>query len=237
MDNFQIETAQNVTLHQNVASATLRIGSFLIDFVIILAYYFLFFLIFNLGSLDSTSSYIYYTLISLPVLFYSLIFEMLMNGQSPGKHLNKIRVVNIDGSKATFGNFLVRWMMRLIDIILGSGSIALLTILLNGKGQRLGDIVAGTTVISERNTVSLEDTINVDIPLEYIPTFPQVTILSDSDIQTIKSIYRKAKRTGNNGTIVKLHLKVINLTGIKSNLTAFDLIETVIKDYNYFTQQ
>ena len=151
--------------------------------------------------------------------------------------MSKIRVTKIDGSKPTFSNYLIRWMLRLIDIVMGSGSIALLTILLNGKGQRLGDIAAGTTVISEVKNFSLNDTIIVDIETEYIPTFPQVTILSDRDIQTIKDLFTKAKRKGNHQTIIKLYQKIIDLTGIQTTLSPIVFIETVIKDYNYYTQQ
>ena len=109
-------------------------------------------------------------------------------------------------------------MLRLIDITLASGSIAILTILLNGKGQRLGDIAAGTTVISEKKIISINDTIAVDIPEEFKPTFPQVTLLSDKDIQTIKELYLKAKRKGNHAIIVKIHKKIVDLTGIQTEL-------------------
>ncbi|SNR31369.1 RDD family protein [Lutibacter flavus] len=238
MDNFQIETAQNITIQQNVASLSTRIGAFLIDMLIIGAFYLLIFLVLNaLGYMPTENVYVFYTILSLPIFFYNLIFETFMNGQTPGKYFNKIRVVKIDGSKPNFGSYLIRWVLRLIDITIASGSIALLTILLNGKGQRLGDIAAGTTVISERKKFSIKSTLIVDIPEEYKPTFPQVTMLNDKDVQTIKELYLKAKRKGNHNTIVKLHQKIIEITGINSDMKPIDLIDIVIKDYNYFTQQ
>jgi len=238
MDNFQIETAQNVTIQQNVASLYNRIGAFLFDILIIGCYYILIML--ALMALDYKPTeyvYVFYVLLSLPVFFYSLIFETLMNGQTPGKYISKIRVTKIDGSKPTFGNYLIRWMLRIIDISLASGSIAILTILLNGKGQRLGDLAAGTTVISEIKKVSINDTLAVDIPEEYKPTFPQVTLLNDKDVQTIKELYIKAKRKGNHNTILKIHTKIIDITGITTDMKPIDFVNTVIKDYNYFTQQ
>lgn len=238
MDNFHIETAQNVTIQQNVANLSTRIGAFLIDAFIIGGYYLLIYLILDSLNLNSGGDlYLIYGLLSLPVFFYSLLFETLMNGQSPGKYLNKIRVTKLDGSKPTFSNYLIRWMLRSVDITMASGSIALLTILLNGKGQRLGDLAAGTTVISEKKLISIHDTIAVDIPEEYKPTFPQVTLLTDKDIQTIKELYLKAKRKGNHAIIVKIHQKIVDLTGIKTELKPIDFIDIVIKDYNYFTQQ
>lgn len=238
MDNFKIETAQNITIQQNVAPLSTRIGAFLIDMLFIGAYYTLVLLILNaLGYMPKENIYVFYSILSLPVFFYSLIFETLMNGQSPGKYFKKIRVTKIDGSKPTFGSFIIRWVLRIIDISLASGSIALLTILLNGKGQRLGDLAAGTTVITERKTISINNTLEVDIPEEYIPIFPQVTMLSDIDVQTIKELYLKAKRDGNHNTLVKLHEKIIDITGINSELKPIELIDIVIKDYNYFTQK
>jgi len=238
MDNFQIETAQNVTIHQNVASVSTRIGAFLIDLLIIAGYYTIILLLINaLGFEISESIYVYYALLSLPVFFYSLIFETLMDGQTPGKYFCKIRVTKIDGSKPTFGSYLIRWVLRIIDISLASGSIALLTILLNGKGQRLGDLAAGTTVISEKKEIQLNDTLLVDISENYEPTYPQVTVLNDNDIQTIKELYTNAKKNGNHKAISKLHVKILTITGITTELSPVNFIDLVIKDYNYYTQQ
>jgi len=238
MDNFQIETAQNITIKQQVAPVSTRIGAFLIDLLIIIGYYTIILLIINaLGFSLDESLYVYYALLSLPVFFYSLLFETLMNGQTPGKFLTKIRVTKINGAKPTFGSYLIRWVLRLIDISLASGSIALLTILLNGKGQRLGDLAAGTTVISEKKHITLKDTLHVDIEEHYEPTYPQVTLLNDKDIQTIKELYLKARRNGNHKTILKLHLKIIAITGIKTDIQPINFIDTVLKDYNFYTQQ
>ncbi|PHR74684.1 MAG: transporter [Lutibacter sp.] len=237
MDNFQIETAQNVTINQNVAHLSTRIGSFLIDLLFIVGYYVIIILIMNALNLDMGNMWALMMLLSLPVFFYNLLFEVLMNGQSPGKRINQLRVVKLDGSKPTFGSYLLRWMLRLVDISLASGSVALLTILLNGKGQRLGDLAAGTTVVSEKKRITLEDTIIADIPLDYKPTFPQVTTLSDTDIQTIKGLYTKAKKNGNHNVILKLHMKVTELLELKTEMQPIDFIDVVIKDYNYYTQQ
>lgn len=237
MDKFQIETAQNVTIQQNVAHLSTRIGSYLIDLLIIVAYYILIIFAISILSLEEGFLFAAIMLFSLPVLLYNLLFETFMNGQTPGKKVNQIRVVKLDGSKPTFGSYLIRWLLRIIDISLASGAVAILTILLNGKGQRLGDLAAGTTVISEKKRVTIQDTIVEEIPESYQPTFPQVTTLSDSDIQTIKFLYRKAKITGNHKIILKLNTKILEITDIKTDLKPIDFVDVVIKDYNYYTQQ
>ncbi|NVK51458.1 MAG: RDD family protein [Flavobacteriaceae bacterium] len=238
MDNFQIETAQNISIHQNTAHLTTRIGSYLYDRLIILGYIFIVLFIMNILDLDKNfGNWIAYVLFGLPIFFYSLTFEVLMNGQTPGKYFNKIRVVKLDGSKPTFGSYLLRWMLNFIDINISSGSVAIITILLNGKGQRLGDMAGGTTVISEKKRISITQTMAVELPENYVPTFPQVTVLTDNDIQTIKNVYDTAKKKRNHAVIIKLHAKVLTLTQIKSDLKAMELIETVLKDYSYYTQQ
>lgn len=238
MDNFSIETAQNITINQNVAHITTRIGSYLIDLLLIIGYWVILILILVKLDIEPSMEYMaVYSLLGLPTFFYSLLFETLMNGQTPGKYFNKIRVVKLDGSKPNFGGYLLRWVLRVIDLSLASGSVAVLTILLNGKGQRLGDIAAGTTVISEKKRVTLQDTIASDISENYTPTYAQVTLLSDSDIHTIKKLYREAKQKGNHKVIIKLHLKVTELTGITTEQKPIDFIDNVLKDYQYYTQQ
>jgi uncharacterized RDD family membrane protein YckC len=236
MDNFQIETAQNITIQQNVAHITTRIGSYLIDLLIIVSYVILLMFIMSwLNYKPGMQEWSVYLLLSLPILFYSLVFEILLNGQTPGKYANDLRVVKLDGSKPTLGSYLLRWMLRIIDLSLASGSVAVLTILLSGKGQRLGDIAAGTTVISEKKGISLKDALIADFPENYSPTFPQVTLLSDADMQRIKKVYSEALKKRKHSVILKLHIKILEITGIKTDLKPMDLITTVVKDYHYYT--
>lgn len=238
MDNFQIETAQNITINQNAAHITTRIGSYLIDLLFVVGYYIIVFYVLNALDIEpSMEYYSIYLLLGLPAFFYSLIFEVLMNGQTPGKYFNQTRVVKLDGSKPTFGAYLLRWLLRIADFGFASGAVAVLTILLNGKGQRLGDIAAGTTVISEKKRISLKDTIATDVEDDYTPTYSQVTLLSDSDIHTIKNLYKDAKAKGNHKVILKLHIKILEITNIQTKEKPMQFIDTVIKDYHYYAQQ
>lgn len=238
MDEFKINTAQNVTINQNVALVTSRISAFLIDAFIIAAYYILLFILLNyLGLSDFEELNMMYLIASLPVFFYHLLFEVLMNGQTPGKYWVKIRVIKVDGSKPTFSSFILRWVLRIIDITISGGSLALLCLIFNRKGQRIGDMAAGTTVISEKQKIGLTDTILEDLDENYIPTFPQVTVLSDRDVQNIKMLFKESIASGNHSAILKLSNKIKELTNISSDLLPIDFINTVLKDYNYYTQK
>ncbi|WBL21029.1 RDD family protein [Zunongwangia sp. HRR-M8] len=237
MDNFQIETAQNIGIQQNSASIGDRILAFLIDLFIIAAYGILSMLLLAGLEADRFGEGVYYVVIGLPIFLYYLLFETFWDGRTPGKSALKIRVVKLDGSRPAFSNYLIRWLLRTIDISLGSGSIAVVTILLNGKGQRLGDMAAKTTVISEKRKVSLANTLAVEIPEDYSPKYPQVTVLNDRDVQEIKEIYRKARMNGNHNVIIALAEKLSNLLGVKFEEKPMIFVKRVIEDYNYFTQQ
>lgn len=237
MDKFQIETAQNIGIHQNVAGIGDRILAFLLDILIIVGYAILAsFAIAGLG-LDQGEQWVYYLIIGLPVFLYYLLWETFNNGQSPGKSALDIRVVKLDGSRPGFSQYLIRWLLRLVDISFSSGSIAVVTILLNGKGQRLGDLAAGTTVITEKKQLNLSQTLLVDIPDNYTPRYPQVTLLKDRDIQNIKSVYQKAKIRGNHRVIISLSEKISKILEVHPEERPEEFVQNVLRDYSFYTQQ
>ncbi|MAZ72106.1 MAG: transporter, partial [Flavobacteriaceae bacterium] len=196
MDNFQIETAQNVNIAQNVGGVGERVLAFIVDYFIIFCYIFVVSIAISALPLDSDYMLIVYMTAGLPIFTYSLLWETFWNGRSPGKALMKLRVVKLDGSKPAFSNYFIRWLLRIIDVTITSGALALVTVLLNGKGQRLGDIAAATTVITEKKTMSLSQTLVLDLPDDYTPKYPQVTVFTDAEMSTIKTLFWEAKYKG-----------------------------------------
>jgi len=237
MEQFQIETAQNISISQNTAHLGDRMLAFLIDTFIIIAYYILIIIILVSLDMDTGDSWAIYLLLSLPAFLYYLLLETFTNGRTIGKVAMKIRVVKLDGSNPNFGNYFVRWIMRIVDITLSSGGVAVLTFLIRGQGQRVGDIAAGTTVISEKKRVSLRDTLLQELPIDYIPRFPQVTVFSDNEMQTIKNLYTDAMQSGDHNVIVNLSTKIKEVAQISTDLMAIEFVDLVIKDYNYYTQK
>jgi len=237
MEQFQIETAQNITINQNTSHLGERMLAYLIDSFIILVYTVLVFVFLISLDIDIEDQWAFYLILSLPAFFYYLIFETLMDGKSIGKSAMNLRVVKLDGSKPDFANYFVRWALRIIDVSLTSGGGAVLTILIRGKGQRLGDIAAGTTVISEKKRVSLKDTLLRDLPSNYQPKFPQVTVFKDQEMQTIKELYDKARLNGNHNIIVSLDKRIKEVLGVQTALQPIEFVDVIIKDYNYYTQK
>ncbi|AEH01770.1 RDD family protein [Lacinutrix sp. 5H-3-7-4] len=236
MKEFQIETAQNIAIEQNAASIVDRMLGYIIDSAIIYIYIILVYLLLIKLDLDPRDSWAIYLLCSLPAFLYYVLLETFWDGQTVGKSLVKTRVVKLDGSKAGFGNYFVRWILRLVDVVFTSGGLATLTILLKGNGQRVGDIAAGTTVITEKRKVKLSDTIIKEIDPSYIPKYSQVTLFKDAEIQTIKTVFEDAKRHGNHNVILKLNNRVKEVMQVEPIETPVEFLNTVLKDYNYYTQ-
>ncbi|WP_338731226.1 RDD family protein [Mangrovimonas cancribranchiae] len=237
MEEFQIETAQNVGIHQQVANIGDRILAYLIDSVIVFAYMVSIIIILNALDVDMFDSWAVFLLLSLPAFMYYVLFETFWDGKTIGKHVVKIKVVKLDGTKPAFSNYLIRWLLRIVDVSISTGGIAVLTILIKGNGQRLGDIAAGTTVISEKTKISIQETLMQELPDNYVPTYSQVTIFSDTEMQTIKNLYDKAVRKGQHNIVLALYKQLKSVMQVEPIEKPVDFVSIVIKDYNYYTQK
>lgn len=236
MKEFQIETAQNITIAQNAASVVDRMLGYLIDSAIISVYVIASILLLVSLDLDFRDQWAIYMLLNLPAFLYYVLLETFWNGQTVGKNVLKMRVVRLDGSRPSFANYFTRWLLRIVDVVFTSGGLAVLVILIRGNGQRLGDIAAKTTVISEKRKISIHDTIQEDINANYVPTYSQVTLFKDTEMQTIKNLYHEARRKRNHNVILSLHARVSLVMEVEPKETPSEFIDTVIKDYNYYTQ-
>src|SRR5680860_940437 len=237
MEQFQIETAQNISISQNTAHLADRMLAYLIDSFIILAYTILIVLLLFSLDVDFGDMWSLYLMLSLPAFLYYVLLESIMNGQTVGKYLMQIRVVKLDGSKPGFACYFIRWILRIIDVVLTTGGVAVLTILIKGTGQRVGDIAAGTTVITEKKKFFLKDTLLRKLPEDYSPKFPQVILFKDREMQTIKELYDAAKRNGDHNVIVSLSDQIKKVTEIATETKPVEFVETVIKAVSYYTQQ
>jgi uncharacterized RDD family membrane protein YckC len=83
---------------------------------------------------------------------YFTLFETFWNGQTPGKRLCKIRVIQQSGRQITFFEAMIRNLLRIVDMFPGFYLIGVVTMLCNRRHQRLGDLAAGTLVVHERQS-------------------------------------------------------------------------------------
>ena len=78
-------------------------------------------------------------------------WETLTRGRSPGKIAFGLRVVRDDGGPIRFRHALVRALTGLaVDFGLLSGVVAMVVAACSPRGQRVGDLLAGTVVLRER---------------------------------------------------------------------------------------
>src|ERR1700688_3805678 len=120
MNTIKITTSQNIELEYDLASLGERIAGRIFDTLIIGAYVLLLFYFFSPFRYDSFRSLQVLTIVLslLPIIFYDLLSELLMNGQSVGKRIMKIKVISLDGGRASFGQYVIRWLFRLVDFTL-----------------------------------------------------------------------------------------------------------------------
>ncbi len=244
MNQLSITTTQNVNINFTAASVGSRILGQLLDIMVIIAYAVVMYYIIDLTglgdnfvNLDGWSVGAILILLFSPAIFYTLLFESLWEGQTIGKKIMKMKVIKIDGYQAGFGDYLIRWLFRLIEVLIGNGVIGLLAIIFNIRNQRMGDMAAGTAVISLKNNININQTILEDLNNDYVPTYPLVIKLSDNDARIIKETFEVAIKARDYQTLIKLKEKIITVTGIKNQSgNDQDFIRTLLKDYNYYTQ-
>jgi uncharacterized RDD family membrane protein YckC len=237
METFNLSTSQNVALEFKIASVGDRILAFMLDVFILGA------IGLGLGLLITqlATATPWMLVLLLPVLFYHLIFEVLFNGQSLGKMILGIRVVKTDGSQLTFGTCFIRWIFRLVDVTLMGGAVAVLFIIVTGKGQRLGDLAASTTVLKTSKTENIGPTIWAEVEESYEVRFPQAERLSEKDIKTITEVLLVSYKNSNNETSSELVQKTRNAiaekTLITSELNDRNFLITLVKDFNAIHQR
>lgn len=245
MSELSINTTQNVKINFIAASVGERLGAFFIDLFIIICYITaLSIVLFDwlqldrlMVNLDGWSRGAIFLMLYSPVIVYSLVLENVFEGQSLGKKLLKIKVVKIDGYQAGFGDYLIRWFFRVIDFFTFFGLPGLISVITSQKSQRLGDMAAGTAVITLKNKINISHTILEEIGEAYVPTYPLVIKLSDNDMRIIKETYQKAAAKNDHEVICKLVAKIESVTGIKNQSGNYDdFIRVILKDYNFYTQ-
>lgn len=233
---IDIRTAQQVVLSYELAPAGRRVLATIIDLSLMGL------LIVVMNSILEEGLLYSWLLFIIPG-FYHLIFESTMNGRSPGKRMAGIRVMRTDGATLGFTDCFLRWIMRPLDLTFSGGVLAMFMVLGTEKRQRLGDLMAGTAVVSNRQTLHYtytelmklhESRSTIEI------TWPQLRHIEEKHILFIKNIlgsrgqytdavYRKALDTcaRKMSTLLGIHMP-------PEDPTAF--LQQVVQEYIVLTR-
>lgn len=238
MQHVEIRTPQNVTIRLEAAGLGERIVAALLDYLLLGCYAIL--ALFVLGLLPTDTSMAQLAamaVLTLPLFLYFLLCEVFMNGQSVGKRARGIRVVRLDGAAPTLGNYVLRWLLRLVDIGLSYGLVGVISILVTRHGQRLGDLAAGTTVVRVERRAALRDTLFTAVDDDHAVTFYQVEALTRADVETAKEVLNvlvthpttpETKRLGR-----QMQEVLKRKMGVRTEMTAVPFLRTVVADYNH----
>jgi uncharacterized RDD family membrane protein YckC len=207
-----IETPERVPLHFALASIGNRFLACAIDHAIqvatIVVMVISFTIVANTSSLgdrlSSAPKWVYAVLFVVLFLLmsgYFAVFEWLWSGQTPGKRWLKLRVIREDGRPITFFEAAVRNILRDFDIMpFPFYSIGLISVFASNKDQRIGDMVAGTVVVREREAeapafaqVFSSSVSDPALRRSYRPVdfVANVNELSESEIQVVETYLRR----------------------------------------------
>lgn len=229
-----INTSQNVELNMKPAGLGDRILASIIDLLIIA--------IWTIGllstalsiSFSSEDHFFLYTIALLPAIFYDLLFEIFNNGQSIGKMALKIRVVNLDGTTPSNISYFIRWVFRLIDFSLTFYALGIIMIIFTKNSQRLGDLLARTTVISLKTNTSQPSHFILDFEDDYRVMYPDLLEkLNDQDIAIINKCLNGSQNHPQNA----LADKIKEVTGYTYSGNNKDFLKQIIQDYSYLSLQ
>ncbi len=232
MDNqsIQLITGGYVKLQYDAANIGTRAFAYLIDMTILGI----------MGSLlslaiASTFSwtenyallYIAYVLVYMLVLFFDMTLELLFSGQTIGKMILRIKVINKDCQPPTFLQSFYRWIMMPIDFFVGLFFIA--------KGnQRLGDILSGCYVVGCRS--GRQDKVNIANEFAYLSPnykvqYPESEKLTEEQALAIQKVLHDYVYKDSHKLIEKKVREKLKLT--KTRETGRTFLQTIMNDYKY----
>ncbi len=205
-DRYRIDTPERVDLDYDVASLGSRLLAALVDTLLLSVLSILFFVLGTVGlvgvggilsaflrtEVDSATLGIAFLAITLFLSFlvfwgYYLFFELIWHGQSPGKRWIGLRVIREGGYPIGFSESAIRNLVRLVDFLPVYYGVGALTMFIDRRSRRLGDIAAGTLVVKERREIRL-DSLGLSRspgaptePPDAVDAFPNAGLLTAAD--------------------------------------------------------
>jgi len=146
LDTFrQVETPEGMALELRCAGAVPRSMAWLLDFIIRMAV--LWVLGMALAIMGAAGMGVMLIVMFLTFWLYPIAFEVLNDGQTLGKRMLGLRVINDNGTPVTWVPSIVRNLLRTVDMMPAMYGFGLVCTLVDPSMRRLGDLAAGTLVV------------------------------------------------------------------------------------------
>ncbi len=235
MKYIDISTSHNISIRYELATTAIRVLAWGIDIFFLILYSIL------ISTVAFQSTFLFYFLIFFVFAFYHLAFEILNNGQSPGKQILKIKVVTLHGRTAKSQDYFLRWIFRTLEIAGCFGIIASMYISSTEKNQRIGDMLAQTTVIKLRSNqlYNLNALVQMGEKQRKIK-YPKVTMYNDTDMMLVKDAmhrYKKNPSDENRKFLSTLAGRISKDLDVNLDIrTQSQFLETVLADYITLTR-
>ena len=255
---LKVSTPFNIDLDFNVASVVKRSIAYLLDIGIAMVYV----LVLQLTIFDQQveieqlfqAAYLF--LLIIPLYSYHFLSEVFMKGQSLGKKIMGIRVVDANGNAASTSQLFLRWILSMPNmifpflcyyiwyspyVIMILAVVALPDVIAmsaNSSGKRIGDIAANTAVVSTKNVLHIDQTIFKEVSLEtgYTAKYPEVMRLTDKDINSLKDLTQKKRTRDLDDYSDRVASRIEEVLSINNQSgDAYSFFEELLTDYNYFT--
>jgi uncharacterized RDD family membrane protein YckC len=157
-------TPEAVTIALDVAGLGSRMIAWIIDTLIQLVVVVPILLGIGAGNLSGSVEVVVLSLI-LFLLFwgYYPIFELSWQGRTPGKRAQRLRVIRTDGQPAGGAAIMVRNLIRILDVFL-LPFLAVISMIVTSRAQRLGDLAAGTMVVREAKFTAPQTVVTASRP-------------------------------------------------------------------------
>ena len=235
--NIEIKTAHNIVVYYELATLSDRILANLLD---------LFLLAITLSIAGGIMASIGFGLLGgvisfLLFSFYHLLCEIMNDGQSIGKRALSIKVVNLKGIAPNHQEAFQRWVFRMLDITFSLGSLACLFITSSPKNQRLGDLIAGCTVIKLKKSSDIDfDRILRMQDREREIAYPSVVKYTDKDMLLVKEVlsrHQKFRNESSRKAVRSLSKKISSeLKVSRVRLDHKEFLQDILKDYVSLTR-
>jgi uncharacterized RDD family membrane protein YckC len=153
-DVLTIATPEGVEMHLTLAGPASRFVSAIVDILIQIALLICVGVVLGLVGtgidLNGGVAVLLWAVISFALItFYDIFFEVFQSGRTPGKRVNGLRVVRVEGHPVNFLTSAIRNVIRPIDFLPSAYLLGAVVILASRKNQRIGDVIAGTLVVRE----------------------------------------------------------------------------------------